>query len=61
MSYGMAVVELALAQLLYYFDWKLPNGMKNEDLDMTEAFGIAVRRIKELQLIPIPYHPPSVE
>ncbi|KAK9026023.1 hypothetical protein V6N11_038871 [Hibiscus sabdariffa] len=52
MSYGMAVVELSLAHLLYHFDWKLPNGMKNEDLDMTEVFGLTVRRKKELQLIP---------
>ncbi|MBA0849541.1 hypothetical protein Goshw_017249, partial [Gossypium schwendimanii] len=55
MSYGMAVVELSLAQLLYHFDWKLPNGMKNEDLDMTEAFGASVRRKSDLYLIPIPY------
>ncbi|KAK9026347.1 hypothetical protein V6N11_039188 [Hibiscus sabdariffa] len=27
-SYSMAVVELSLAQLLFCFDWKLPNGMK---------------------------------
>ncbi|KAG4161739.1 hypothetical protein ERO13_D01G075000v2 [Gossypium hirsutum] len=59
MSYGMAVVELSLAQLLYHFDWKLPNGMKNEDLDMTETFGATSRRKRDLRLIPIPYHPPS--
>ncbi|MBA0792291.1 hypothetical protein Gohar_016801 [Gossypium harknessii] len=55
-SYGMAVVELSLAKLLSHFDWKLPNGMKNEDLDMTEAFGASVRRKSELYLIPTPYH-----
>ncbi|KAL4308380.1 hypothetical protein GQ457_01G006960 [Hibiscus cannabinus] len=57
-SYGMAVVELALAKLLYHFDWKVPNGMKNEDLDMTEAFGLAVGRKRRLHLIPTPYRPP---
>ncbi|MFQ6621470.1 hypothetical protein Gotur_002210, partial [Gossypium turneri] len=56
MSYGMAVVQLSLAKLLSHFDWKLPNGMKNEDLDMTEAFGASVRRRSELYLIPTPYH-----
>ncbi|KAK8313200.1 hypothetical protein V6Z11_D01G094100 [Gossypium hirsutum] len=55
MSYGMAVVELSLAKLLSHFDWKLPNGMKNEDLDMTEAFGVSVKRKNELHVIPIPY------
>ncbi|KAB2044454.1 hypothetical protein ERO13_D01G074800v2 [Gossypium hirsutum] len=56
MSYGMAVVELSLAKLLSHFDWKLPNGMKNEDLDMTEAFGASVGRRSELYLIPTPHH-----
>ncbi|MBA0849311.1 hypothetical protein Goshw_014288 [Gossypium schwendimanii] len=56
MSYGMAVVELSLAKLLSHFDWKLPNGMKNEDLDMTEVFGASVGRRSELYLIPTPYH-----
>ncbi|TYI42623.1 hypothetical protein ES332_A01G111800v1 [Gossypium tomentosum] len=60
MSYGMATVELSLAQLLYHFDWKLPNRMKNEDLDMTKAFGASGRRKRDLYLILIPYHPPCV-
>ncbi|XVE50818.1 hypothetical protein DITRI_Ditri01bG0194000 [Diplodiscus trichospermus] len=53
-SFAISSVELTLANLLYHFDWKLPNGMKLEDLDMTEALSLTVRRKKELILIPIP-------
>lgn len=56
-AFGMMNVELPLAHFLYHFDWKLPNGTKPEDLDMTEAFGASVRRKQPLQLVPIPYHP----
>ncbi|KAE8734286.1 cytochrome P450 71D11-like [Hibiscus syriacus] len=59
MSYGMVIVELCLAQL-FHFDWELPNGIKNEDLDMSESFGVSFRRKTNLHLIPIPYSPPSV-
>ncbi|GMY31000.1 cytochrome P450 71D9-like [Fagus crenata] len=60
-TFAMANIELPLAQLLYHFDWKLPNGMKQEDLDMTEEFGLSLRRKNNLHLIPIPYHPLSVK
>ncbi|KAH9804150.1 hypothetical protein KPL71_002020 [Citrus sinensis] len=59
-SFGLASVELTLAMLLYHFEWKLPNGMKHEDLDMTEAFGTTVRRKQDLCMIPIPHHPSSI-
>ncbi|KAK3198686.1 hypothetical protein Dsin_022101 [Dipteronia sinensis] len=56
-EFGRANIELALAMLLYHFDWKLPDGMKHEDLDMTEKFGISIRRKDDLNIIPILYHP----
>lgn len=37
--FGLATAELALAQLLYNFDWKLPEGVRAEDLDMIENPG----------------------
>ena len=55
--FSLPIIELSLAHLLYHFDWKLPNGMKAEDLDMTEALGLVVRRKQDLHLIPILYNP----
>ncbi|XP_074273834.1 cytochrome P450 71D10-like [Silene latifolia] len=54
LTLGVANVELPLAMLLYHFDWKLPNGMKGEDLDMDELFGLTMRRKNDLHIIPIP-------
>jgi len=57
LTFGLTSVEFPLALLLYHFDWEVPNGIKNEDLDMTEAFGISVGRKDDLQLIPVTFHP----
>ncbi|MED6196647.1 hypothetical protein PIB30_049393 [Stylosanthes scabra] len=54
---GLINVELALACLLYHFDWKLPSGMKHEEFDMSEAFGVTVIRKNDLQLVPIVFNP----
>ncbi|KDP39110.1 hypothetical protein JCGZ_00867 [Jatropha curcas] len=37
--FGISNVQFPLARLLYHFDWKLPNGMQPEDLDMNEKSG----------------------
>jgi len=55
-AFALPNIELPLAQLLYHFDWKLPNGMKNEELDMTDSFGITGGRKHDLCLIPITRH-----
>ncbi|TKY69142.1 steroid 17alpha-monooxygenase or 17alpha-hydroxyprogesterone aldolase [Spatholobus suberectus] len=56
-TFGLVNVELVLAFLLYHFDWKLPNGMKSKDLDMTEEFGVTVGRKDDLYLIPVTSRP----
>ncbi|CAL1386322.1 unnamed protein product [Linum trigynum] len=53
-QFGMVTVQLALANLLFHFDWKLPHGMKPEDLDMREVFKIGLKRKQNLCLIPVP-------
>ncbi|GKV28880.1 hypothetical protein SLEP1_g37869 [Rubroshorea leprosula] len=52
---AVAVVELTLANLLYCFDWKLPEGMTEEDICMEEEAGIAVQKKVPLKLIPVEY------
>ncbi|KAL5865399.1 hypothetical protein ACOSQ3_002913 [Xanthoceras sorbifolium] len=51
-SFAASNIELGLAQLLYHFDWKLPNGNELEDLDMIENFGITAKRKNNLHVIP---------
>uniref|UniRef100_A0A0A9DYN3 Uncharacterized protein n=1 Tax=Arundo donax TaxID=35708 RepID=A0A0A9DYN3_ARUDO len=54
MAFGLAQIELALAALLFHFDWELPGGMAAEELDMTEAFGITTQRLSDLLVVAIP-------
>ena len=61
MSFGLAHVELALAALLFHFDWELPEGMAPEEMDMTEAAGITTRRRSDLLVICIPRVQVSME
>ena len=49
------IVELALANLLYCFNWKLPDGIKEEDINMEEEAGFSLTTNKKtaLNLVPI--------
>ncbi|KAM3327273.1 hypothetical protein P3S67_002399 [Capsicum chacoense] len=51
MTLGVASVELALSNLLYSFDWKLPYGMKKEDIDTNAKPGITMHKKNDLCLI----------
>ncbi|CAI9108613.1 OLC1v1008259C1 [Oldenlandia corymbosa var. corymbosa] len=51
-SFGLANVEIPLANLLYHFDWKLPDTSNGVDLDMTEAYRVTAPRKNNLFLVP---------
>jgi hypothetical protein len=42
--------EMILANLVYHFNWELPEGLSG--VDMTEVFGLDVHRKENLLLIP---------
>ncbi|KAH7528373.1 hypothetical protein FEM48_Zijuj05G0065600 [Ziziphus jujuba var. spinosa] len=56
MTFAVFQVEYVIANLLYWFDWKLPyenNGMP-KNLDMTETAGLVTRLKNPLVAVPIP-------
>ncbi|CAI9094654.1 OLC1v1030431C1 [Oldenlandia corymbosa var. corymbosa] len=57
MSFGLASLYLPLALFLHHFNWKLPNGVNPEDLDMGENVSIATSRTNHLLLIPSLHQP----
>ncbi|KAM0926751.1 hypothetical protein ACQ4PT_003327 [Festuca glaucescens] len=56
-GFAHASIEIALASLLYHFDWDLPKGVEPGKMDMTEVFGVTLSRKSNLFLHPIPYVP----
>ncbi|GMI80555.1 cytochrome P450, family 71, subfamily B, polypeptide 14 [Hibiscus trionum] len=50
--FGVASIEYMMANLLCWFDWKLPAGEIAENLDMTEIFGFTVTKKTPLLVQP---------
>ncbi|KZV55695.1 hypothetical protein F511_16561 [Dorcoceras hygrometricum] len=51
MSLDVAIVELALANLLYAFDWGLPDGMTEGDVNTDSLPGLATHKKDPLSLM----------
>ena len=60
MALGVATVEFTLANLLYCFDWELPEGVRPEDVSMEEAGGLTVHKKTPLLLVPTRYYKSAV-
>ncbi|KAH0468472.1 hypothetical protein IEQ34_003505 [Dendrobium chrysotoxum] len=53
MDFSMAIIEIALANLMHRFDWSLPSGITIEDMNMDEGGEIISFRKQKLELVPI--------
>ncbi|CAM8981424.1 unnamed protein product [Rhodiola kirilowii] len=52
--FAVTEVEYALANLLFWFNWELPDGMSPEDLDMSETVSQVSHKKLPLHLVPVP-------
>ncbi|TYI07592.1 hypothetical protein ES332_A10G238600v1 [Gossypium tomentosum] len=52
-AFGVASIEFVMANLLYWFDWKLPAGETAENMDMAELYGLTVTKKTPLHVLPI--------
>ncbi|KAJ0969545.1 hypothetical protein J5N97_022422 [Dioscorea zingiberensis] len=51
MQFGVSTVELTLANLVYRFDWLLPDALVG-DINMAESPGITMKMMNNLHLVP---------
>ncbi|KAL0925646.1 hypothetical protein M5K25_004011 [Dendrobium thyrsiflorum] len=56
MQFAISTIELALANLLHCFDWKLPSGISCEGISMEDSTGITTTRREKLDLVPLAIH-----
>ncbi|XP_031263346.1 cytochrome P450 703A2-like [Pistacia vera] len=51
---GVTLVLMALARLFHCFDWSPPEGLKHEDIDTSEVYGMTMPKAKALMAIARP-------
>jgi len=51
---AIRMLHLILGSLIHTFDWKLEDGVKREDMNMEEKFGLTLQIAHPLRAIPIP-------
>ncbi|KAL6285369.1 hypothetical protein ACE6H2_009759 [Prunus campanulata] len=59
-SLGIKVIQASLANLLHGFTWRLPDNLKEEDLNMEEIFGLSTPKKFPLVAVCEPRLPPHV-
>nr|BAJ96133.1 predicted protein [Hordeum vulgare subsp. vulgare] len=52
-NFAIASIEIMLANLVYHFDWKLPEESMKGGISMAELFGVTIRRKEKLLLVPV--------
>ncbi|KAL0884905.1 hypothetical protein Bca101_008887 [Brassica carinata] len=52
----MATVELTLLNLLYFFDWGLPQGKRIKDIDLEDTGIVSLSKRRALELVPVLHH-----
>ncbi|ERN11292.1 flavonoid 3'-monooxygenase [Amborella trichopoda] len=57
---GLRVIQTSLANLVHGFEWGLPEGMKKEDLNMEEIFGLSTPKKEPLVAVVKPRLPPQL-
>ncbi|KAK7273725.1 hypothetical protein RIF29_14785 [Crotalaria pallida] len=50
---AIRMLFLMLGLLINSFDWKLEDGIKSEDMDMDEKFGITLEKTQPVRVVPI--------
>ncbi|KAL0648605.1 hypothetical protein Bca4012_046896 [Brassica carinata] len=53
MAFGNTLLEEIIVNLLYRFDWKLPDGSKPEELNMEEVSQFVIAKKYPLRLVPV--------
>ncbi|KAL9228379.1 hypothetical protein vseg_003968 [Gypsophila vaccaria] len=53
-NFATMLIEIAVANLLYCFDWSLPKGMTEDDVNMDEAVGLTMAKKEPLILVATP-------